>query len=328
MPSDCRLPSRLRRASLALPLLALIGAAASAAAEPPLVAVTQIVEHPSLDACRQGLADGLAAAGYPADRLRWVYESAQGSPVIAAQVARKFAGLEPAVAVGISTPSAQTLAAAVRNAPVVFVAVTDPVGAKLVGDPARPGGRITGVSDLVPIDRHMALVREIVPTARRLGVIFNPGEVNSVSLVRLVHEHAPARGMTVVEAGATRSADVLSAARSLVGRVDAIYLPTDNTVISALEAVIRTAERADLPVIAGDTDSVRRGAIAALGFDYYDVGRQAGRLVARILDGADPAAIAVETVNKLDLVVNPGAASRMGVELSGDLLRRARDVVR
>lgn len=312
-------------------LLALVWAWAQLgmAAEPPSVAITQIVEHPSLDACRQGIEDELAAAGYHrGDNLRWIYESAQGNPGIAAQVAKKFAGLRPTVAVAISTPSAQTLAAAARSTPLVFSAVTDPVGAKLVPDSKLPGGRITGVSDLIPIARHMALVREIVPNASRLGVIFNPGEVNSVSLVQLVHRHAPQLGMSVIEAGATRSSDVLAAARSLVGRVDVIYLPTDNTVISALEAVLKVGEQASLPVIAGDTDSVGRGAIAALGFNYYDVGRQTGRMVVRVLEGESPGAIAVESVEKLDLFVNPAAANRMGVQLPSAILRRAKEIVR
>ncbi len=295
----------------------------------PSVAITQIVEHPSLDACRQGIQDELAAQGFKAgDNLEWTYESAQGNPTTAAQVARKFAGMTPDVIVAITTPSAQTAAAAARNTPLVFSAVTDPVGAKLVKNPDHPGGLITGVSDLTPINRHMALVKRIVPQAKRVGIIFNPGEANSATLVELVKRYAPEHGMSVVEAGATKTADVLGAARALVGKVDAIYLPTDNTVIAALEAVLKVGMDAQLPVITGDTDSVKRGSIAALGFDYYDVGRQTGQVVARVLRGEKPGDIPVEYVKKLQLFVNPGAAAKMGVTLPAAMLEEAKEVIR
>lgn len=320
--------ARLFRSTMTFAVLlgSLVTASAFAA---PSVAITQIVEHPSLDACRQGIRDELAAQGFTVgETLEWTYESAQGNPTTAAQVARKFAGMTPDVIVAITTPSAQTAAAAARGTPLVFAAVTDPVGAKLVKHPGRPGGLITGVSDLTPIDRHMALVKRITPDARRLGVIFNPGEANSATLVALVKRHAPEHGMEVVEAGATKTADVLGAARSLVGKVDAIYLPTDNTVISALEAVLKVGMDAGIPVITGDTDSVKRGAVAALGFDYYDVGRQTGQVVARVLRGEKPGDIPVEYVKKLQLFVNPGAAAKMGVTLPAAMIEEAKEVIR
>lgn len=313
-----------------LPAAVLLAAGlTSGAATAASVAITQIVEHPALDACRQGVQDELAERGFVVGQnLEWSYESAQGSPTTAAQVAKKFAGLGPDVIVAISTPSAQTVASAARSTPLIFSAVTDPVGAKLVSNAAKPGGLITGVSDLTPIGAHMDLVKRVVPSATRVGVIYNPGEANSVTLVGLVNEHAPAKGMSVVEAGATKSSDVLSAARSLVGKVDAIYIPTDNTVISALEAVLKVGSDAKIPVITGDTDSVKRGAVAALGFNYYDVGRQTGVMVARVLNGEKPGDIAVEGVSKLELFVNPAAAAAMGATLPAGMEDEAKEVIR
>lgn len=293
------------------------------------VAITQIVEHPALDACRQGVQDALADAGYKAgDNLQWSYESAQGNPATAAQVAKKFAGDSPDVIVAISTPSAQTVAASARHIPLVFTAVTDPMGAKLVSNMDKPGKMITGVTDLSPIDKHLELVLQIVPTTKRLGVMFNPGEANSVTLIELMKQAAAKNNIEVVEAAATKSGDVLAAARSLVGKVDAIYIPLDNTVVSALEAVIKVAEQSDLPVISGDTDSVTRGTIAALGFNYYDVGQQTGKMVARVLNGEKPGDIAVEQVETLELYLNPGAAERMGVTLPQAMLDQAKEVVK
>ena len=309
----------------ALAALALVLIAPAQAAETKSVAITQIVEHPALDACRKGVEDELKAQGI---EVTWSYESAQGNPGTAAQIARKFVGQAPAAIVAISTPSAQTVVAATKDIPVIFTAVTDPVGAKLVADPKKPGGNVTGMSDLSPIAKHLDLIARITPKAKRIGVISNPGEANSVTLVGLLKEHAPARGMTIVEAAAPRSNDVLAAARSLVGKVDAIYVPTDNTVVSALEGVIKTGIENKLPVYAGDTDSVPRGAIAALGFNYYDVGRQTGTILARVLKGEKPGDIAVQGVEKTELAVNPKSAEAMGVTIPADVIAEAKTVVK
>jgi putative tryptophan/tyrosine transport system substrate-binding protein len=317
----------LIRAALAGVLVTLAGIAS--AADTKSVAITQIVEHPALDAARQGVQDELKAEGYTVGgNLQWTYESAQGNPGTAAQIARTFVGKAPDVIVAISTPSAQAVVAATRDIPVVFTAVTDPLGAKLVGDLKNPGGNVTGVSDLSPIPQHLDLIARITPNAKRIGVISNPGEANSVTLVGLLKEHAPARGMTIVEAAAPRSNDVLAAARSLVGKVDVIYVPTDNTVVSALEAVIKTGIENKIPVYAGDTDSVPRGAIAALGFNYYDVGRQTGAIVARVLKGEKPGAIPVESIQKTDLAVNLKSAAAMGVTIPAEVVSAAKTVIK
>ncbi len=293
------------------------------------VAITQIVEHPALDAVRKGVKDELAAKGFVEGKnLNWTYESAQGNSTTAAQIAKKFAGDSPDVIVAIATPSAQTVAAAARNSSIVFSAVTDPVGAKLIKNMKKPGANITGVTDLTPIDKHMALVKRVTPNAKSVGVIYNPGEANSVTLVSLVHKFAPQHGLKVVEAGATKSSEVLAAARSLVGKVDVIYVPTDNTVISAFTAVLKVAYAAKIPVVAGDTDSVKQGAVAALGFNYYDIGRQTGKIVVKVLNGANPGDIAVEGVDKMELFVNPKSAKKMGVTLSDSLIAEAKEVIK
>ncbi len=293
------------------------------------VAITQIVEHPALDACRKGVKDELAEAGFVVGKnLKWEYQSAQGNPATAAQIARKFAGERPDVIVAISTPSAQTAVSAAGSVPVVFTAVTDPVGAKLVKDPMKPGGTVTGMSDLSPIGKHLDLIREITPAAHRIGVPFNPGEANAVTLVNLLKEKAPSKELEIVTAAAPKSADVQSAAQSLVGKVDVIYVPTDNTIVTALEAVVKVGIDNQIPVYAGDTDSVPRGAAAALGFNYYDVGRQTGKMVARILKGEKPGNMAVEGVQITELHVNPASAKKMGLTIPPAVIKRAKTVVK
>jgi len=297
------------------------------AQETVFVATTAIVEHPALDATRDGVRDELEANGYEEGKnLR--FESAQGNPATAAQIARKLVGAKPHVIVPISTPSAQAVVAATKDIPVVFTAVTDPVGAKLVSDPKKPGGNVTGVTDLSPIGKHLELIQEITPNAKRIGVLHNPGEANSLSLLQLLKTEAGPRGLEIIEAPATKSSDVLSAAQSLIGKADVIYIPTDNTIVSALEAVIRVGTENKIPVYAGDTDSVPRGAMAALGFNYYDVGRQTGKIVVRILKGEKPGDIPVEGIETTELYVNLKAAERMGVTIPESVVARAKQVVK
>ncbi|MBE0486738.1 ABC transporter substrate-binding protein [Marinobacter sp.] len=316
-------------------LRTLIGASLLAAAslvqaeETRVVAITQIVEHPALDAAHQGVKDELAERGYiVGQNLRLMHESAQGNSAIASQIARKFVGESPDVIVAIATPSAQTVAAAARNVPVVFSAVTDPVAAKLVKSWEAPGGNMTGVSDMLPIEQHLDMLQRIMPDAKRIGTVYNPGEANAAALIELLEERLAARDMQLVKGAATRTSEVLGAARSLVGKVDAIYLTTDNTVISAAEAVISVGERSKIPVFAADTATVERGAVAALGFNYYNHGRQTGAMVVRILEGAGTADMPVETMEELDLFVNPEAGKRMGITLSEDLIQDAKEVVK
>lgn len=317
---------RILRTLLGASLLAM--ATLVQAQESHTVAITQIVEHPALDAVYQGVKDELAERGFKeGENLTVMHESAQGNAAIASQIARKFIGEQPDVIVAIATPSAQTVAAAARNIPVIFSAVTDPVGAKLVPNLEAPGANISGVSDMLPLDKHLDMLLRVVPDAKRIGTVYNPGEANAVALVNLLEERLKARGLTLEKAAATKTSEVLGAARSLVGEVDAIYLTTDNTVISAAEAVIAVGERADIPVFAADTATVERGAVAALGFDYYDHGRQTGVMVARVLNGENPGEMAVETMEKLDLFVNPAAAERMGITLSDELIAEAEKVI-
>ena len=313
-------------------LAATVAAAAltgtAAFAQTKTVAITAIVEHPALDATRDGVVEALKAAGFtPGENLKVEYQSAQGNPATAAQIARQFAGARPDVIVPISTPSAQAVAASTRDIPVVFTAVTDPVGAQLVRNLEKPGANVTGVSDMAPVAEHVALIREIVPSVKRLGVLYNPGEPNSVSLVKALKDEAQKAGLTVVEATVTKSADAQPAARSLVGKADAVYVPLDNTVVSALESVVAVGQQAKLPVFSADTDSVARGAVASIGFDYRQVGRQTGEVVARILKGEKPGDIPATFAKGTDLFVNPKSAAAMGITIPEAVTKRATKLV-
>lgn len=303
-------------------------AMAPASAQEKSVAVTAIVEHPALDAVRDGVQAALKEAGYESGKnLKWQYQSAQGNTGTAAQIARKFIGDKPDAIVAIATPSAQAVVAATKSVPVVYSAVTDPVAAKLVPSMEPSKTNVAGVSDVLALDKQIELIKQVVPGAKRIGMVYNPGEANSVVVVKELQKLLPSMGLTLVEAAAPRSVDVSSAARSLIGKVDVIYTSTDNNVVSAYEALVKVGQDAKIPLVASDTDSVKRGAIAALGINYRDLGEQTGRMVVRILKGEKPGDIKSETSSKLELFVNPGAAEKQGVKLSDALIKSAAQVV-
>ena len=296
-------------------------------AKPVYVAVTAIVEHPALDAVRDGIKQTLKENGYSGDQLKFTYQSAQGKPDIAAQIARKMVGDEPDVIVAIATPSAQAAVVASDTIPVVFSAVTDPLAAKLIPRLIQPGGNVTGLSDMANVKEHLALIKEFLPNLKAVGIPYNPGESNSVSMLAAIKVEAAKMGIKIVESAAPKSSDVMIATKQLVGNVDAIYCPIDNTIISAVEAVIRVGIDAQIPVFAGDTDTVARGAVAAVGYDYFDLGRQTGDIVVRILKGEKPGSIDVKMAKGTNLFVNPKMAALMGIKIPEAVLARATKII-
>ncbi len=293
------------------------------------VSINQFVEHPALDAVAKGIKDSLAKQGLD---INYNLHNAQANMGTANQIAQQMIGEKPDLLIAIATPSAQACAQALTKAPtnmkrpLLFSAVTDPLAAGLVKDINKPGGLITGVSDKLPIKEHLDMVFAFVPEAKRLGILYNSGEANSKSILEDIKKAGKEMGFKVVEATAAKTADVYSAAKSLVGKVDVIFVPTDNTIVSGLESVIKIGIENKLPVFAADVNSVERGAIAAMGFDYYQHGIQTGEMAGKILGGAKPGDIAVEFQKELDLQINAESARKMGVTPPADLLARASKV--
>jgi putative tryptophan/tyrosine transport system substrate-binding protein len=293
------------------------------------IGISQIVEHPALDAVRKGFTDDLQENGYrETERVLYDYKNAQNNRAVSGQIARKLVGDGVDLILAVSTPSSQDAAAATKKIPVLFSAVTDPVAAGLVKTLESPGGNVSGTMDRSPIARQMDLIREILPHAKTLGVVYNAGEVNSVASVKEIEKEAAKRGMTVVKVSAVSSAAVRPAAESLVEKVDAVQVPTDNTVVLALESVIKVCQDNKIPLFAADVDSVTRGAVAALAVDYYRLGRQTGAMARKILDGkAKISELPVESQEDLVLYVNPGQANKMGVNLPEAVSKRASKIV-
>lgn len=310
-------------AAAALTLAACSGGNTGGGDETYSIGIVQIVSHPSLDAARDGFKDALAEAGISAT---YDEQNAQNDQATATSIATKFAGADLDLVLAIATPAAQAAVATITDVPVLFTAVTDPVEADLVASDDAPGANVTGTTDMNPVAEQIALIKRVAPDARSVGIIYSSGEVNSAVQVELAKEAAATEGLEVKETTIATSNDVLQAAQTL--NVDAIYVPTDNNVVSGLDSVIQVAEERQIPVIVGETESVAKGGLITFGLDYYELGVQTGQMAVKILtEGGDPATMPVESQKTPRLVINTTAAERMGITLPKDLLDEADEVV-
>lgn len=292
------------------------------------IGISQIVEHPSLDATREGIIKALKDEGYVEGKnLEVDVQIAQGDMGNNTTIAQKFASGNYDVIVGIATPSAQAIAQATAKTdiPVVFSVVTDPLGAKLVKDLKKPEKNITGVSDSHPeaVEKTIESVKEFFPEAKSVGILYNAGEQNSVSEVKKAEKIIKDNGLKVVKTTVANTSEVKQAAESMVGRADVIFLPRDNTVISALPSVVKVANDQDIPLFTSDADSVKGGAFAAYGFEYADLGYTTGNMVLEILNGKKPNELPVRFPEKLELVINEKAAEEQGIKLTDEMKKQA-----
>ncbi|MFJ3313287.1 ABC transporter substrate-binding protein [Micrococcus endophyticus] len=283
------------------------------------VGINQLVSHPALDGAREGFKEAFSDAGL---EVTFEEQNAQGEQATVTSIASTFANDgDVDLVAAIATPAAQGTAAAVKDKPVVFMAVTDPKGAELVASEEAPGGNVTGVSDRNPVQEQLQLLKDVNPDAKTVGIVYNSGEANSAVQVEQAKEAGQELGLEIKEATVTNSAEVQQGVQSL-SDVDGIYVPTDNAVVSALETVVGFGEESDIPVISADIDSVDRGALGTYGIDYKAHGKQAGEMAVKILkDGANPGEIAVGFADpaNLQLVLNPAAAEAYGVEIPAEL---------
>ena len=293
------------------------------------IGITQIATHPALDSCRDGFIAQMAEEGFvEGENVEYILRNAEGDMTVAASIAEYFVAEKVDLIFSIATPTAQACVAAAEGTdiPIVFAAVTDPVVAGLVDSWEKPGGNVTGASDWADVEAQVKLGMDIYP-AKKLGVVYNAGEVNSVVQVDELKKVAASLGIEeIVEATAASTADVLAAATSLVGRVDAIWEPSDNTVAAAIEAVVKVCEENKIPLFASDIDMAKGGAISGLGLDYEVNGTEAGKLAARVLGGEDPANIPIGKTPMTIVYLSPPAAARMGVTIPPEVLATATEI--
>lgn len=289
------------------------------------IGISQLVQHPALDAAAAGFQQAFEDAGI---EVEWDVQNANGEQATAVTIASTFASdADMDLVLAIATPAAQAAAQAIPDKPVLFTAVTDPVSAELVAANDAPGGNVTGTNDMNPVADQIKLIQEIVPEVSSIGVVYSSGEVNSQIQVDIAKETADELGIEIKEATVTAVNELPTAMQSL-GDVDAIYVPTDNMVVSGFETVVQHAEQNQIALFAGDTATVERGAIGTLGLNYEKLGQQTGEMAVKILtEGADPATMAVESQTEFELFVSPAAAAAQGVELPQAVLDRADTVI-
>lgn len=293
------------------------------------IGITQLVEHPSLDAAREGFIAALKDAGYEEGKnLKLDYQNAQGDMNNNMTIAQNLVADDNDLILAIATASAQAVVQSTKEIPILFTAITDPVGAELVESFEKPGGNVTGTSDTHPdaIKNTMNAIKSFFPDAKKVGMIYNSGEPNSVVNVENAKKALKELGLEAVETTISASSEVKQAAESLVGRADVFYIPKDNTVVSALESVITVANDKNIPTFVGESDSVKRGTFASYGFEYHDLGYTTGKMAVDILKGKKPSEIPVGFPESLELVINKAAADQEGITLTEEMLKDAKIV--
>jgi putative ABC transport system substrate-binding protein len=298
-----------------------------AAPERVLIGISKIVAHPALDALEQGVQDGVRQR-FP--KARFDLQNANGEVSTAASIAQKFKAQDTDIAVGIATPTAQALANVITDRPVVFCAVTDPVGAGLVRSLESGEKLITGTSDMTPVREQIELLMRMKPI-QRLGHVYSSSEANAVTLAGIARDICKQKKIEFVESTVTNSAEVKQAVQAIAGRVDAIYISNDNTVVSAISAVTSVAQKHRIPVMSADPSSAETNdVLAAWGFDYYKMGVVTGKLVAKILGGTSPADIPTVFMTEpsdVDLLINLDVAKHLGITVPSDILDTANTVI-
>ncbi|MEG0272226.1 MAG: ABC transporter substrate-binding protein [Hydrogenoanaerobacterium sp.] len=289
------------------------------------IGVVQLVEHTALDASYKGFIDGLAEAGYEDGKTVTIdYQNAQGEQANCVTIADKFVNDKCNLILAIATPAAQAVANKTKDIPVLVTAVTDPASAKLVATNEAPGGNVSGTSDLNPIKEQMALLMQLVPTAKKVGFLYCSSEANSAFQVELARAELKAAGIESQDFTVSNSNELQQVTQSMVGKVDAVYIPTDNMLSAGMTTVASVTTAAKLPVIVGEGAQVENGGLATCGINYYNLGKQTAAMAVRILkDGAKPAEMPIEYLDKTELIINKAVAEAVGITVPQELAGKA-----
>ena len=298
---------------------ALTGCGKAASGGEYTIGISQFAVHGSLDNCREGFLEGLAEEGIKeGENLKVEYVNAQAEPGTAAMIANNFVSKNVDLICAIATPSATTAYNATINSdiPVIYTAVSDPAGAGLANEDGSSVGNLTGTCDALAVDAQLEMIREILPDARNVGIIYTTSEANSISTVAAYQEAASKYGFEIVTTGVTAMSEVPLAAADMVKKVDCITNLTDNTVVSALQSVLDEANQAGIPVFGSEVEQVKAGCVASMGLEYFELGKQTGKMAAKVLKGEAKASdMRFETISEPSLYVNFAAADKIGLVL-------------
>ena len=290
------------------------------------IGVIQLVEHAALDATYEGFVDGLKEAGLEVGKNITIdYQNAQGDQSNCQTIATKLVNDANDLILAIATPAAQAVANTTKDIPILVTAITDPADSKLVASNEVPGGNVSGTSDLTPVKEQIALIPQIVPEAKTVGLVYCSSEANSKFQIEIAKEAAEALGLQTVEATVSNSNEIQQVLQSLVGKVEAIYIPTDNMLAAGMATVAQVTTPAGIPVVVGEEGMVTKGGTITYGINYYDLGKlTAAQAVAILKDGKKPAEMPIEYSSAYNLVINEEAAKQMGMTLPQELLDQAK----
>jgi putative tryptophan/tyrosine transport system substrate-binding protein len=291
------------------------------------IGIVQIVEHPSLNTIKDSIIKELQDKGYKdGDTITIDYQNAQGDQSALKTIVNKFVSNKYDMIIAIATPSAQAAASQAKDIPVLFAACADPLGSGLVTNLEKPGGNVTGTSNAVSAEKIMELAQRITPNFKRIGALYNSSETNSISVIKKLKDYANKNNLTVVEGTITNSSEVQQAVTSLVGKVDILFSPIDNTVASAMPVVAQTTIKAKLPVYVGADSMVKDGGLATYGIDYSVLGKETADMGVEILKGKKPGDIPVMTMSDMKVYVNKDTAKAIGVSIPDDVMKEAAQV--
>lgn len=291
------------------------------------IGIIQLVEHPALDAAREGFVAGLNDAGYTEGKnLTLNVQNAQGEQANCQTIAAQFANEDYDLILAIATPAAQAAANAITDKPILVTAVTDPAAADLVESNAAPGGNLSGTSDMNPIDKQIDLLLQLKPEAKHLTVLYTSGESNSEMQAGIAKETAEKSGLTVEIKTVASSNEIQQVVESAVASTDAIYIPTDNLIASSMGVVSQVAIAAKVPVIGGEENQLINGALATVGLNYFDLGRQTGAMADRVLKGENPGDMPIEYAKDVALAINFETAEAIGLQIPDTLKQTAKAV--
>lgn len=287
------------------------------------IGIGQFAEHGSLDNCRIGFLEGLKEAGIEEGKnLTVAYDNAQTDGGTAAQIYDKYMNNQVDLMVAIATPMAQAAYSSDKDGsvPIIYTAVTDPVAAELVDADGMPVGNISGTSDKLPVKQQLEMIRELLPDAKKIGIMYTTSEVNSISTIEEYKSLAGDYGFEIVESGISTSADIPLAADNLIAKVDCITNLTDNTVVASLPVILDKAGKAGIPVFGSEIEQVKLGCLAAMGLDYIELGKQTGAMAAKVLKGeAKASEMPYETITEASFYGNTEVAANLGIEIPADL---------
>lgn len=298
---------------------------ATATDEIPTVGIIQYMEHGSLDAAREGVIDGLEEAGFvEGESIEFLNQNAQGDQSNLQSISQQFTSNDVDAVIAIATQSAQAMASASEEIPIVGTAITDYVSAKLADSEEEPGHNVTGTNDKTPVEEQIDLLEELVPDIKKVGTIYSSSEINSELQVEALEAELKKRDMELVKMTVSNVNDIQQAATNLVTEeVEAIYVPTDNTVASAMSNLSGVTDPKGIPLLCGATDMVKDGGTISLGVNYYDLGKSAGEYLATILKGeGEPATMPIKQADSFDIVVNDEALKTLKIELPDSIKDR------